>query len=434
MKTQSYYRCYNCGKIFTRDSGSLLSCCPDCGNGNLKVLVPVDDEMKGDPLSGRKKIALAGLIGLAGFASVTVFLLFGRLLQGYMTFDAGREAAGKAHERLAAEILVQEARLSSLKVKMAESESRESTLLIIEERFVALTNKISLAENERNKVLETLKTSNIELACVTGTVAGLNFEIGVLKRDKNGLMEAVDLERKKMDKAETEVQKESEMLRQTEVSATSAKAALAETQKTLQLERLALSNETVKIAGIRAKRADLEDDLDRFRKKVEARTAEDARLAAVIDDAVSRTNRLAFGVADAEKAKTSAVSELVKAQSALDAMNAARDKAREEADAQSARLALLAARKEAIDTDIRDMEKTKGTLDATILELKKQRAATIPELAKTQAALDTLNISRDKAREESDTQSARAAALKVEVSALEKAKAAIEKEKGVSKK
>lgn len=434
MKAQSYYRCENCGKIAARDAGKCMSSCPDCGNGNLKILVPVDDETKGDPLSRCKKNALATLIGLAGLASVAVFLLFGRLLQGYMTFDAGREATERAHERLSADIQVQEARLSSLTRRIAEAEERKATLAEAEARFVVLTNQTSLAETERNRLLETLTTANIELASVTGTVAGLRVEIGALKREKSGLMEAADLERKELEKREAEVQKASEMVRQIEALATSAKAELAETQKALHHERLAVSNETAKVAGVRTEVAGLEDDLNRLRAKVDVLTAEDARLAAAVDSAVSRTNRLAFGVANAEKANASAVAELVKAQASLDAVNAVRDKTREEAYALSARVESLAARKEALETHIHDMEITEAKLVAAVSEIKKQQVAAIPEAAKAQAALDALGVARDQAREEADAQSARAAALKFEVIALEKAKADAEKAKGVPEK
>jgi DNA repair exonuclease SbcCD ATPase subunit/DNA-directed RNA polymerase subunit RPC12/RpoP len=315
MKAQSYYRCENCGKIAARDAGKVLSSCPDCGNGKLKILVPVDDEMKGDPLSGRKKIALAALIGFVGVALVSVFLIFGQLLHGYMTFEAGREIAEKANKRLAAEIQALEA--------------RKSTLADTEARLVALTNQTSQAETERSRVLEALKTTNIELLSVTGTVEGVKVEVGALKREKNKLIENVDLQKEELKKREAEVQKASETVRQLEASAASAKIV----------------------------------------------------------------------------------------QAALDALNKARDKAREEADAQSARVASLASRKDLLDTDIRDMEKTKGALDAAIAEQKKQQATKSAESAKVQAALDALNKTRE-------------TVLNAEVSALEKAKADAEKKKG----
>jgi chromosome segregation protein len=400
----------------------------------VKILIPVDDETKGDPLSGRKKTALATLIGLAGFSSVAVFLLFGRLLQGYMTFDAGREVTERAHERLSADIKVQEASLSSLISRIAEAEERKASFAETEARFVVLTNQTSLAETERNRLLEALTTANKELASVTGTVAGLRVEIDARKREKSRLMEDADLKQEELEKRDAEVKKASEMMRQIGAEATSAKAALAETQKALQQEQLVLSNETTKVAGVRTEVAGLEVDLNRLRAKVDALAAEDARLAAAIDSAVSRTNRLAFGEAEAEKAYTSAVAELVKTQAALDAANAARDRSREVADSQSARVAALEARKEVLGSNIQDMEKNEARLIAALAELKKQQTAAIAEAAKAQAALDTLSALRDKAREEADAQSARAAALKAEAIALEKAKADVEKARGVPEK
>lgn len=433
MKAQSYYWCGKCGLIAARDAGERLSGCPDCGNGNLKILIPVDDEAKSDPLSKRKKATLAALIGFAGVGAIAAFLLFGRLLQGYMTFAAGHEAAEKAHQRLSVEIKAQETSLSLLSRRIAESEQKKGTLAEVESRHAMLTKGISLIETERNQIRETLQSAAFELASVTGTVNGLKVEIGAITRERNSLAGNVALEAMKRDKLDTEVQKATETLRQAKAAGMLANIELEETQKTMQLERLALSNETVRVAGVRNKLAELDGELNRTRNQAYALAAEDARLTAVIDSAVSHTNRLAFVTSNAEKAKASAVVELAKIEAELDEINAkrdkARDKAREEADMHSARMASLAVRIEALDAHILEMEKIEAKFAATIPELKKQQVTDIMESAKVQAALDRLKAERDKAREEADTQSARVVALKIELASLQTIKADTEKAK-----
>lgn len=349
MKAQTYYRCKNCSGIKAKDAGKPLSSCPDCGREDFQVLVPVDDEMKTDPLSGRKKAALTALVAFAGIASVTVFLLFGQLLQGYMTFDARREATEKTHESLTTKIQAQEATLSTLTKKAAE-----------------------------------------EIAQATANV------------------------------------------RVIETSANAAKAELAEAETAVHRERLTLSNETIRVAGIRTELAELEKDRNILTRKVDALAAEEARLSVAVEAAMTRTNRLAFQLAATEKAQASANTELLKSQTALDLANAARDKAKEQTEAQTARLTTLATRKEALESDIRDRERTQATLDAAITELKKQHGITLTEATKTRAALDTLNSARDKAREDTETLSARAAILKADVAALERTKTDAEKAKGVT--
>ncbi len=347
MKAQSYFRCENCGKIAATDLGNRLAACSDCGSENLKILVPVDDEAKVDPLSDRKKTAMAVLIGLAGIAAVTVFLLFGRLLQDYIAFDAKRETAEKAHERLATEIQAKEATLATLSKKASEE-------------------LLQVSENAKH----------------------------------------------------------------IETTASFAKAALVETEAALHRTRMALSNETAKVIGAQTQLDRLEEEWNRIRKKVDALAAEEAQLVATVGAAMTRTNRLVSDVAAAEKAQTSANAELAKALTTLDTAYAARDKVREEAQALAVRVRTLAERQEALEEDIRDKQKVQTGLEASIAELKNQHGNFLSEMNKARAALDSLIASRDKTREEADTQSARLAVLKAEVATLEKAKAGAEKVKG----
>lgn len=348
MKAQTHYRCKNCGRIETCEAGKQLSSCPDCGSGSLQILVPVNSEKEANSLSVRTKASLAALIGFAGVASIIVFLLFGRLLQEYITFDAGREAAEKARERLSTEIQAQEATLTSLNKKAAEELTRAS-----------------------------------------------------------------------------------ENARQVEASANSAKATVLEAENALQRTRFALSNETARVAGVRTELAGLEDDRSRLRQKVEGLTAEEARLSAAVQAAVSFTNRLSGEVQLAAKAQATASADLIRIQTELDTATSARDKAREQLDEKVSRVSSAVARREALEAGIRDMEKTQAAMEAAITELKRQNNVALAETAKTRAAVDALNTARDKAREEADAQSARAATLKAEVIALEQTKADAEKLKGV---
>ena len=347
MKTRTYYRCKNCDKITAKESGERLVSCLDCGSNSLQVLVPVSDDVKADPLSGGKKSALLVFIGLAGISSIAVFLIFGRLLQGYLVFDATREANERAQQRLAAEIQTQEAAITSLSKKAAE-----------------------------------------------------------------------------------EVTQASERTRQLESAANSAKAALLEAENALHRAQLTFSNETSRVSGVQTEMAELEGERAKLRKKVDALGAEDAAISAAIAAAASRTNRLASEVAAAMLAQTSASADLAKVLTALDRANADRDKAKDQWETQLARVAALGARRQALEVEISDREKTQAILDASIAELKKQSAAALAETTRARAGLDTINTARDKAREEADAQSARSSILKAQLSALEKAKAEVDNGKG----
>jgi chromosome segregation ATPase/DNA-directed RNA polymerase subunit RPC12/RpoP len=347
MKAQTYYRCGNCGRIAAIDAGDRHTACTDCGSGNLKVLVPVDDDAHADPLSGRKKTALALVIGLVVVAVLAVFLIFGRLLQGYIEYNTKHQAAERASERLATEI-----------------EEKEATLVRLGKRA---TEEKALA--------------------IDGA-------------------------------------------RQTEAAVSSAKATLGETENALHRTRVALTNETAKVLGIRVDLAQLEEERSQLRRRVDALAAEEAQLAAIARAAAVRTNRLAAEVAAAEKMQTAANGEMTRAVGAVETANAARDKAREQAETLLARVAALTARRESLEQEVLERQKLQGLLESSITEMKKQHSMLLSEASKVRAALDSLMADRDKAHHEADVQSARAAALKAEVAALERVRANPEKTKG----
>lgn len=347
MNTQTYYRCGNCENIAAKDAGDRHNMCADCGSVDLKVLVSVDEDSKGDPLSDLKKKALATLVGLVVVAVVSVFLIFGRLLQGYIEYDTNHEVAEKANGRLVKEI-----------------QGKEATLELLAKK--AIEEKAQIVENAR----------------------------------------------------------------QTESAASSAKAILAETEDALQRTRVALTNSSAKAVGIRAELGNLEDESGRLRKRVDALGAEEAHFLVTLRAAATRTNRLAAEVATAEKAQVVANGELARAIGAVEVANTAREKAKEELGSILNRVTSLTVRREALEEEFRDKQKTQATLDASIAELKKQHSALLGETTKARAVLDSLLAERDKAHEEADVQSARAATLKAEVAGLERIKANAEKTKG----
>ena len=351
MKTQSYYRCENCGKIVAKDSGTLLNSCPDCGSEKISVLVPMDDEARIDPLSSRKKKGLAALIISTGIAVVTVFLIFGRLLQEYIEFDASRMGFEKANQRLALEI-----------------QEKEATLTVL------------------------------------------------------------------LKKAQDEKLQASENVKQIEASSTIQKLVLEETESALQRALASLSNQTSKVSGKQIELSNLEDERNRLRKKTDNLTAEEAVLSATINDALSRTNQILSEVVAANRMRISAIAELTKITTELEATKKSQEKTKEQMETLLARVAVLSARKDSLEEDIQGKQKMQAALDATIAEAKNQKASNLENEAKSRAVLDTLLTARDKAREEADIQSARAAKLKAEAINLENTKTNINKEnKGVTK-
>jgi hypothetical protein len=326
----------------------LLNSCPDCGSEKISVLVPMDDEARIDPLSSRKKKALAALIISTGIVVVTVFLIFGSLLQEYIEFDASRMGFEKANQRLTLEI-----------------QEKEATLTVLSKK--AQDEKLQASEN----------------------------------------------------------------VKQIEASSTIQKL---ETESALQRAIASLLNQTAKVSEKQIELSNLEDERNRLRKKIDNLTAEEAVLSATINDALSRTNQILSEVVAANRMRISAIAELTKITKELEATKKSQEKTKEQMETLLARVAVLSARKDSLEEDIQGKQKMQAALDATIAEAKNQKASNLENEAKSRAVLDTLLTARDKAREEADTQSARAAKLKAEAINLENTKTNINKEnKGVTK-
>lgn len=207
---------------------------------------------------------------------------------------------------------------------------------------------------------------------------------------------------------------------------------LAELRKTAEEDRAVagmFSSDAAKVSSARAELDVIEGERARIREAAGIVAARKEALDLEIREKEKEKAELLATLAELKRQGIETTSKVSEARALLDSLNAARDEAREDADAQSARAAAtisaLATRKDALDSEIREKETAHADLVATLAELKQQMSDALVKVSETRAVLVSLNAARDQAREEADAQSARAAAT---ISTLTVRKAALESE------